>query len=88
MDLIYEEKLRTFKCGDSNNDLLTYADRHFDYLGHKTAAKDCNFDKYYFQAYVLAVRRWNTYTRKNLELSPTDGRKPSKPGRKLGQTNR
>ncbi|MBD2527457.1 hypothetical protein [Nostoc sp. FACHB-133] len=88
LDLTYEGKLKTFKCGDENNQLSTYADQHFDYLGRKTAAEDCDFDKYYFQPYIIALRRWNTYTRKNLELSPTDGRKPSKPGKKLGQINR
>lgn len=85
LDLIYEGKLRTFKCGDVNNDLLTYADQHFDYLGRKTAAKDCGFDENCFQPYFVASRRWNTYTRKNLELFFIDGRKPSKPGRKLGR---
>ncbi len=85
LDLTYEEKVRTSKCDDGNNDVLTYANKHFDYLGRETAAKDTDFDKSYFQPYVGALSRWNTYTRKNLELSPTDGRKPSKPGRKLGR---
>jgi hypothetical protein len=75
----------------SLNTRINFFHQGIDGIGHATAREDTNFDKLYWQPYILAKRRFATQCKNDKSLKPIrPDNKPLKEtrGRKLGSKNK